>query len=143
MPKIYRVMKRDGDFPRIGPTSNSLDVRISRDIEPDENDLVKPQGKGMSVSPSMRSIPSILVPRRLCRDRPDLSKAASGSDNQFVWSMGVGPFVAAKVERGLNLRPDQPAGAKHGVVEPAEIMHIDSYREALHATREQWSIDEN
>ena len=111
MPKIYRVMKREGDFPRIGSTSTSLGVRIPQDIEPDENRMVGPGGRGMSVSPSMRTLPSIFLPRRLCRDHPDLSKGALGSDNYFVWSMGVGPFVADKVAPGLNLRPDQPVGA--------------------------------
>jgi hypothetical protein len=55
--------------------------------------------------------------------------------------MGDGEFAPNAVAKGLRLRLD-PKNQAHGFVEPDEVMTLEDYRKALHATRPEWSIDE-
>ena len=45
------------------------------------------------------------------------------------------------VGNGLQLRPD-PNDSQHGFVEPANVMSLDSYRDAIAATQSLWQVDE-
>jgi hypothetical protein len=54
--------------------------------------------------------------------------------------MGTGAFVAAAIGEGLRLHPDPGANPEHGVVAPAEPMHVDDYERHLAATRSAWKI---
>jgi hypothetical protein len=141
-PKIYRAMRPDGDKPMTGSSSTSLGVRVPAtsnhpDIVPDSVGEVHPGTGGMSVAPSLRALPFRLIPRRLRH----LVPGAGGNDKHYVWSLGDGPFVAGQVATALQLRPD-PANSNHGFVEPDAVMSLDSYQDAIRATRDDWSVDE-
>jgi hypothetical protein len=129
-------MRRDGDKPLVGSNATSLGVRVPKDIEPDDDGLVRPRDRGMSVAPSARDLPSEFFPERL---RVPFNKPGARGRNTYVWSMGTGPFVAGPVAPKLDLLPDKPG---HGVVRPSEAMTLDAYRQALADTRDGWSIDE-
>ena len=140
MPKIYRVMKKDGERPMIGSSATTLGVRVPADIRPDASGDVHPGTGGMSVSPSLRSLrslPARLIPTRLRQIIP----GAAGSNSLFVWSMGERPFASGAVTDQLDLRPD-PNNSNHGFVEPGSVMELEVYEKALAATQGTWRIDE-
>gem|GEM_PF-1841477 len=144
MPKIYRIMVAKDDKPEVGSGRNMLGVRSEPDVNPDVvevNGLVPMAAGGMSVSMCICAMLPTIVPRRL----KDLVPGAkhSGSDGRRVWKAGQGPFVSASVSRDLDLRPDpNPNRLGHGYVEPGTPMPMGDYQEALAATREGWSVDE-
>jgi len=142
MPKIYRVMKKDGNNPVLGETASALGVRVPRDIAPDASGVVSPANNGMSVTPSVAALnrmPARMVPIRL----KSIVPGAAGNDNLFAWSMGQGKWTANEepIAPGLQLRPD-PTDDQHGFVEPAVAMPLDEYRAAIDATQNSWQIDE-
>ncbi len=55
--------------------------------------------------------------------------------------MGVGEFAEEAIGDQLCLRLD-PANGKHGFIEPVRSMFLNDYQNALAATQDQWSIDE-
>lgn len=130
-------MKRDGEFPAVGESATTLGVRLPGDLEADESGNVSPGAGGMSVSPSIGALPRRFVPRRL----QHLARGATGNDRHHVWSLGSGPFVEADMTPLLMLRPD-PENSDHGFIEPLRVMHQDAYIDAIHATREDWHVDE-
>jgi len=141
MPKIYRAMKVDEHArPVLGP--RDLGVRIrpddSPDIEPDEANRVRPGKGGMSVTPSLLTLPDSRIPKRLRH----LVPGARGSNTISVWSMGQGAFEMATIADGLILRPDPEHPMTHGFVEPGDEMPLETYQEALAATQGMWQIDE-
>jgi len=137
MPLIYRVMKRAEDGgPAVGRSPTSLGVRIPQDISPDDQGNVAPALGGMSVSPRLVELPKFLVPKRLVHLLP----SARGSNNNFVWRMGAGPFVAGAVAPGLLMQPDRPG---HGTVQPESVVPLPTYEAALVATRSEWAVDES
>jgi hypothetical protein len=136
MPRIFRVMKKaDGERPLVGDSSTCLGVRVPTDIEPVADGSVHPGTGGMSVNPSLADCPPHLVPKRLRHLMPE----ARGSERNFVWRMGEGPYVRGPVADGLDLRPDRPG---HGLVDPASPMSLDSYLAAIVVTRDRWDVDE-
>jgi len=142
MPKIYRVMKKDGDKPLLGETASALGVRVPRDIVPGADNVVSPDSNGMSVTPSIAALirmPARMVPVRL---KPFVPGAA-GNDDLFAWSMGQGKWAenGEPLAPGLQLRPD-PTDDQHGFVEPNVAMLLDEYRAAIAATRNLWQVDE-
>jgi hypothetical protein len=137
MPRVYRVMKRGDGKPALGASATTLGVRPSTDITPDASGYVHPNSGGMSVSPSLRALPVFLLPRRL----QALVPGAAGSNSHSVWRMGEGPFVAGAIAERLQLRPD-PQNSSHGFVEPGGGMSLTEYQLALHATQDDWLIDE-
>ena len=137
MPRVYRVMKRSDGKPALGATATTLGVRSSIDIAPDASGDVHPNNGGMSVSPSLRALPMFRVPRRL----QALVPGAAGSNSHAVWRMGEGPFVAGVIAERLQFRPD-PQNSSHGFIEPSDRMSLTEYELALHATQDDWLIDE-
>ena len=137
MPKIYRGMKQEQGKPALGAAATTLGARVPNDIEADAGGLVHPGTGGMSVSPTLRTLPYFCVPERLQMIYP----RARGRNDLAVWSMGTGDFAEGSVTENLNLRPD-PANTKHGLVEPASSMTLDDYQNALAATQEAWILDE-
>lgn len=135
MPLIYRSMTPDGDRPKVGPTARTLGARVPADI-PVQDGHVSPGTGGMSVTPSWRDLAPHRIPRRLVH----LAPSAHGSNNDFCWRMGEGPFEKGAVSEDLELRPDRPP---HGSVEPSATMTLDRYQAALAATQDQWQIDED
>jgi len=140
MPKIYRSMKRDGDKPLVENSANGLGVRVGNgpndDLPVTNTGEVVPGSGGMSVSSSWRFLPIHRIPRRLRVKLP----SATGNNSLSCWSMGTGEFSAGAVGGGLVLRADSTS---HGLVEPAERTHLDSYLKNLTATRDEWVIDED
>lgn len=91
----------------------------------------------MSVSPSIQDLPGHRIPKRLQQRIPK----AGGNDANIIWSMGEGPFAAARLASGLQLRPD-PNNSEHGFVEPDDVMPLADYQAALAGTQSLWSVDE-
>lgn len=137
MPLIYRVMTRDGDKPKVGPTARMLGVRVppakKPDIIPRADGIVDPMTGGMSVAPRVHNLPFYRVPARYRALVPD----ANGKEQDACWQMGEGSFVAAAVAAGLTLRPDSE---DHGLVEPATSMSLKEYESLLAATRDDWQL---
>lgn len=141
-PRLFRVMTPEGASPKLGPTGRTLGVRVPPDphpdIEPDTDGAVVPNGRGMSVAPTIVDLPFNRLPKRLRH----LNPAARGKDEDRVFRMGKRPFVQSAVSPQLDLLPDPGASPTHGVVQPSRIMNIEEYQAALAATCEHWEIDE-
>jgi tetratricopeptide (TPR) repeat protein len=97
-PKIFRTMLFDTidggrRVPQVGTDKNMLGARLPpsdpADVHPDANGRVAPAGEGLSVSPSLKSMPLGLVPERLRDRRP----GARGSDDLRLFRLGEGRFV--------------------------------------------------
>ena len=135
MPRIYRVMKPDEDGkPKVGTASICLGIRV-----PPERDgitlvegQIEPGTGGLSVRPSLQTIPVAMVSEELQAIVP----GASGGKNHHVWQMGEGPFENAPVADNLTLRPDS---RYHGLLEPSVTMLFEDFQNALAATRDSWS----
>ena len=139
MPLIYRAMLRDGNKPKVGPTKKTLGVKpgsgLHDDIAPDGHGNVSAGGGGMSVSTAWRDLPAHRIPERL---KPRCAKAA-GNNNYTCWRMGDGPFENGDVTDALVLSVDRMV---HGTVEPAFVMLLEKFQQALAETQDRWSIDE-
>jgi len=133
-------------MPAIGSTGTSLGIRFPDpehpearfDIVPDSSGMVHPNSGGMSVSPSIASLPVHAIPRRL----KSHYREARGSDTIRIWRIGDGPFADGLVSERLTHRVD-PDNAKHGFVEPAILMQAADFVAAIHATREMWTDAED
>jgi hypothetical protein len=141
MPRIYRAMKADGNRPKLGASASTLGIRAQVDIYPDNSGHVHPETGGLSVSPSLSTIPLRFLPRRL--NDSGVQPGSIGSNSVSVWAMGEGAFQRDAVSELLNLRPDPANPTRHGFVEPAATMTLDQYADAVAATREQWTVDES
>jgi hypothetical protein len=123
--------------PEVGPAGNLLGVRVgtaATDDIAEENGCVQPGTGGMSVSPSLETLPPHRIPRRLQSKFP----AAIGSNQLHCWFMGEGAFVADRIAEHLVLRPDPEAPDRHGFVEPERKMTVAEYEAAITSTRDQW-----
>lgn len=122
MPLIYRVMTRDGDKPKVGPTARTLGVRVppnpNFDIQVNADGTVEPGHGGMSVSPNIQSLPKERVSPRYKRMKPN----AHGRYDDVCWRMDDGPFADANIRERLVLRVES---STHGVIEPAYRMPLD------------------
>lgn len=144
-PLIFRVMRKMEDgLPAVGGASNKLGVRLvdaaspskAADLPVDSSGHVQPGTGGMSVSPSLKQLPSFLVPRNLSH----IVHGAAGHSHNHCWKMGQAEFAATMISDDLDLRPDRPG---HGLVEPARMMSAEAFHEALADTRRFWLIDES
>lgn len=134
---MYRVMLKGADNkPVTGDQACMLGVRIPTDIAPDSASNVHPATGGMSVSPSIWTIPVHRVPIRL----KNLITGARGKNEHSVWSMGQSAFVAGRITKELALRPEND---RHGLVEPSVVMSIQKYQAALASTKNNLSEDES
>ena len=93
----------------------------------------------MSVSPSLATIQESLLPRRF---RQLGFPQARGSNNARVWTMGEGPFIEDAIAPELKLLFDPEDPERHGFIEPDRAMPLHEYTRALHATQDQWRVDE-
>jgi hypothetical protein len=134
-------------LPVVAQTASGLGVRIkldegTGDIPVDGAGEVSPGTGGMSVRPSINSIPPQMLPKRLKEAFPDLFPEARGNSTYCVWSMGEGLFETSSLTDNLDLRLD-PDEDDHGFVEPSSQMSFDDYFGAVVATRQQWYVDED
>jgi hypothetical protein len=119
-----------------------LGVRVGPqpgDDIPEKDGHVQPGTGGMSVSPSLETLPSHRIPRRFKDKYPERFPDATGSNRLHCWFMGDGAFVTDPVADGLVLRPDPKRPDRHGFVEPEREMPVPDYEAAITATRENWS----
>jgi len=116
MPIVYRAMTAAQDgHPQTGDTVRTLGVRSDgdiRDVIPDEEGNVHPDNGGMSVNPRPEDIPPWFRKR------------------DPVWA-----FDTDSLPDALQYRQD---AEDHGLIEPAESMALERYRETLAETREDW-----
>ena len=128
-------MLKDGNLPMVGSQPRMLGA-APKDIAPDQAGNVHPGRDGISVGPSLRSLPLHLIPKRLRSFAPD----ATGSNANTIWRHGDGAFLdRAVVAPHLELRVDTQ---DHGVVAPGSTMPLADYQHALAATRPNWTEDE-
>lgn len=81
MPLVFRAMKKSEDgLPTVEQTASGLGVRPGIDIDLDVQGNVEVNGKGMSVAPTLRSMPLLRIPKRL-RDKVP---GARGSNNTLL-----------------------------------------------------------
>ncbi len=129
----------DGGKPQIGRGAQLLGVRFGpldqrNDICPDGDGFVHPGQGGMSVSPSVETLPPHRLPRRLREKYPDRFPDASASNGLHCWRLGTGAFAPERVADRMFLRVDS---VRHGLVEPDAKMKAEDYEQALVATRDQ------
>lgn len=128
-------MLADGDHPLVDRSAKGLGVRVPGDVEPDHENMVHPGGGGMSVAPCWQMLPTHRIPKRLRA----IARDAAGSDNLRCWRYGEGNFVNGAFADRLQLSLTSPT---HANVEPFERMPLETFDQALRATRENWSVDE-
>ncbi|NUQ76979.1 MAG: hypothetical protein HUU21_25880 [Polyangiaceae bacterium] len=144
-PKMYRAMIPQPSststplIPAVGTDGNKLGVRVPphprADVHPDSSGNVGPIGEGLSVAPSLRKLPQVLVPERLRDKRP----GARGSNTLQVFCLGEGAFVRAPVGDSLELFP---TSSSHGVIQPIRTTPVEEYQQHLAATQTLWTVDE-
>lgn len=144
MPTIFRAMTKDGELPLVAQSARGLGVREPEDVTLKGFEVDRTCG-GMSVAPSWRDLPSHRIPRRLRSKVGRKEKDAAGSNADFCWAMGHGPFVEEAVTAELWLIPDahNPPNEIHGSVVATERMALTAFRDALAGTRGAWRIDED
>ena len=90
--EVHRVMKpdpSDRSVPKVGATFGCLGVRIPKDIEPDRaGNVGDPEGKGLSVEPSLMAIGIFMVPQKYSHLLP----GAIGDDKYSVWMLRGAQF---------------------------------------------------
>ena len=89
----------------------------------------------MSVNPGWRTAPILRIPKRLRHLMP----GAAGSNNQFCFRTGTGPFQQGRLAAGLTLEPDS---ATHGNIAPCPAVPLAQYETDITATRPDWQVDE-
>jgi hypothetical protein len=136
MPRVFRIMRQERDgLPAVQQASSALGVRPGADISLDPQGNVIVNGQGMSVNPHWRDASILRIPKRLGH----LVPGARGSNNQFCFCTGTGPFQRGAFAAGLTLEPDS---ATHGNVAPAHVVPLAQYEADLAATRPNWQVDE-
>ena len=116
---VVRSM-RGALMPEVANTARSLGVRVPADISVDSAGMVRPGTEGMSVAPTARD----LVPHRRPRELP------GGTGKDPVWEIDVN-----RLGPSLRYVPDSP---RHGTIQPARSMTLETYRQALANTRSLW-----
>ena len=116
--------------PMVGEKFGTLGVR-QHEVEADPEGNVAPGKKGMSVSPSVETLPFAMVPSRYAA----YVEGAAGDDAFRVWEMGEGPFRAGPVNEMLSL---ECTSATHGVICPRRSMPLQVFKESLAATQRHW-----
>jgi hypothetical protein len=133
-------MLGDNGLPSVGNQSNQLGVRTEpsrhADVHPKwlPNGDVGP-GEGMSVAPHWTALHPLHIPKRLRKYHAD----ARGRDELIIWRHGDGSFCDAAINDDLTLGS---VTRQHGQVEPARIMPLARFQEALASTRGDWTRDE-
>lgn len=136
MPRVFRIMRRDHDgLPTVQQSSSALGVRPGVDISLDPQGNVMVNGEGMSVNPNWRDASILRIPKRLRH----LVAGARGSNNQFCFRSGTGPFQQGPFAAGLTLEPDS---VTHGNLAPAHVVPLAQYEADIAATRPDWQVDE-
>jgi hypothetical protein len=142
MPCIYRAMKKaDDDLPVVEPGARGLGVRQPpspyADVDVDSDGNVVLNGQGMSVARHWRDLPKHRIPERL----DDGEIGAIGSNLDYCWKMGDGPFQRAPIAEGLELIPKKDDTTR-GNVAPIRSVSLAQFQSHLGSTRNRWVVDE-
>jgi hypothetical protein len=89
----------------------------------------------MSVVPHWKFMKPWQIPTRLRQ----FVASARGSDKLVIWRHGDGCFETSPINDKLLLGS---VTATHGQVEPAQLMSISDFQDALAATQSDWVRDE-
>lgn len=93
----------------------------------------------MSVSSGWRHLPPHRIPERL---DPTGALGASGNDADCCWRFGDGPFHPGPAAPDLELVL-KAGQTNRGNLAPDRAMPLPDYQQALEATQDGWTIDEN
>ena len=125
---VLRAMKVDEDGrPKAGWSgARTLVAQCSIDIPLRQDDgFVEPRMGGTSVSPPP---PENLPPSRLPREM-------GGKGKDPIWQLETDDLP-----RELTYRPDPDAPDTHGFIEPSWAMSFGDYLNAIHETRDMWTL---
>lgn len=124
---LYRTFVTDDEGrPKIGAGNFMLGARVPTDIKPDADGMVGPGRGGMSVTPNDPSgLPPHLRPITL----------AGGLSTLPVFSIR-----SPKLGQSLRFQPAKRLPERHGFVEPALAMKLETYQNALGATVSEWVL---
>jgi hypothetical protein len=124
---VYRGMKFEGDNPPrpvVGPGRTTLGARPGTDLPVGKDGMVHPNTGGMSVNDVIDQIPQ--------HNRP--TDFGGTGRNLKMFTMD-----SCALPADLVLTPD-PKNRLHGLVEPAQTMHLDQYQGLLASTRDSWEV---
>jgi RHS repeat-associated protein len=123
---MFRAMIPDPDgFPLVAPTARGLGVRPGIDVpQTNPSAIVMPGPQGMSVSPSLATLP-------LFRRPPQFG--GTGKDPVYCMCRSQLPPTLMYVPDPVN-----PGG--HGFVSPALPTPLGAYQAGLGSTRNQWRV---
>jgi hypothetical protein len=116
--KVYRVMEVELDGrPEVSAKMFGLGVRV-RDIHPRLDGTVDPKSGGVSVSPTLESLP----------------RAARTKDaNAFE-------LETEELPESLLYREDPRQPNRHGFIEPSYAMKFEHFHNLIRLTSELWSL---
>ncbi|MGL4551983.1 MAG: hypothetical protein ACRC33_12460 [Gemmataceae bacterium] len=130
----------DPTRPLVAPRFCCLGVRLQEvTIVPpgDPAGVVQADGKGMSVTADWRNLPPEIIPEEL---EDDENGARGKKMAVFVHGNGTGPFAAAPVAVGLEMRL-KPGRTDSGNVCPVAAVTLADFQAALAGTAPGWVID--
>jgi hypothetical protein len=125
MPLVFRSMKQDADgFPVMESNGRGLGIRPGIDVSATQDYDPVPSGEGgISISPG--------DPLHLPRHRRPAALQGTGKDP--VWVLD-----SADLDPELCFRPDPTNSARHGFLEPAHLLTLVEYQQAIARTRTLW-----
>ena len=118
MVKVYRIMKVGSDgLLAEGTSMLSLGVRV-RDIHPRLDGTVDPESGGVSVSPTVDSLP----------------RGAKAKGGAVAFELET-----EELQEGLTHRKDPRSPNTHGFIEPAYAMKFEHFHRLIRETGGVWS----
>lgn len=115
--QVYRMMKPQEDgLPMVDATMFGLGVRV-RDIHPRVDGTVDPGTGGVSVSPSVDTLPR-----------------AARAKGERIFQLETDALPEGLMHREDPLKPDE-----HGFIEPAYDMRFEHYHKLIRETGGLWS----
>ena len=131
-------MKKGQDGrPSTATSSSTLHVRDNdMDFAVYGDGMAGPGAGGLSVAPTVGDLQPNFRPARFGGNADDRK--------MHVWKFGNLPYVAGAVGFGLNLRPYPPRSREleHGVLEPANVITLELFRDRAVTTRDSWTYVE-
>lgn len=123
---MFRAMIPGPDgFPIVAPTARGLGVRPGIDVpQTDPGAIVIPGPQGMSVSPSLATLPPFRTPPQF---------GGTGKDPAYC-------MCRSNLPPTLMYVPDPANPGGHGFVSPALPTPLGAYQSGLGSTRNQWRV---
>jgi len=123
---MFRSMIPGPDwYPIVAPTARGLGVRPGIDVpQTDPASIVMPGPQGMSVSPSLATLPLFRTPAQF---------GGTGKDPAYC-------MCRSQLPPTLMYVPDPANPGRHGFVSPALPTPLGAYQSGLGGTRNQWRV---